>query len=252
MVEKLLTDAAQSGPGKRYLVQHSAGSGKSNSITWLAHQLTELTGEESGRPVFDSIIVVTDRRVLDKQLRDNIAQFAQVKGVVEAITKGSKQLRKALEGGKKIIITTIQKFPFVCDDIRSLPGKRFGILIDEAHSSQGGQAAAKLNQTLSSDDEEFFETDEDRLNKIMEERKFLPNASYFAFTATPKNKTLELFGEKQEDGTYKAFHSYTMRQAIEEEFILDVLSGYTTYEGFVKLLKKVESRRWSLIFCPAL
>ena len=240
VVRSLLTDAANSGAGKQYLVQHSAGSGKSNSITWLAHQLVELSGEDSDKPLFDSIIVVTDRRILDKQLRDNIAQFAHVKGVVEAITQGSRQLRTALEGGKKVIITTIQKFPFVCDDIRSLPGQNFAILIDEAHSSQGGQAAAKLNEALSADDEEFFETDEDRLNKIIETRKFLPNASYFAFTATPKNKTLQLFGEKQPDGTFKSFHVYTMRQAIEEDFILDVLQNYTTYDSYYKLLKKVE------------
>lgn len=239
VVTKLLRDASN-GPGRRYLIQHSAGSGKSNSITWLAHQLTELTGDGQSSPVFDSIIVVTDRRILDKQLRDNIAQFAQVKGVVEAITQGSKQLRKALESGKKIIITTIQKFPFICDDIRSLPGKNFAILIDEAHSSQGGQAAAKLNESLSVDDEEYFETDEDRLNKIIESRKFLDNASYFAFTATPKNKTLELFGERQAEGTFRAFHVYTMRQAIDEGFILDVLQNYTTYDSYYKLLKKVE------------
>lgn len=237
-VSRLLHDAA-GGPGKRYLIQHSAGSGKSNSITWLAHQLTELTAEGDSRPVFDSIIVVTDRRLLDKQLRDNIAQFAQVQGVVEAITRGSRQLRKALEAGKKIIITTIQKFPFICDDIRSLPGKKFAILIDEAHSSQGGQAAAKLNEALSTDDEEYFETDEDRLNRIIESRKFLDNASYFAFTATPKNKTLELFGVRQADGSFRAIHVYTMRQAIEEGFILDVLQNYTTYDSYYKLLKRV-------------
>ncbi|MCH7226181.1 type I restriction endonuclease subunit R [Haloferula sp. A504] len=240
VVTKLLSDAATNGPGKRYLVQHSAGSGKSNSITWLAHQLTELRGQVATDPVFDSIIVVTDRRVLDKQLRDNIAQFARVAGVVEAITQGSKQLKLALQNGKKIIITTIQKFPFVCDDIRSLPGNNFAIIIDEAHSSQGGQTAAKLNETLRDDDEEFYETDEDRLNKIIESRKFLDNASYFAFTATPKNKTLELFGVKQPDGTFGPFHPYTMRQAIDEGFILDVLQNYTTWSSYYKLLKKVE------------
>lgn len=239
VVTKLLQHSAD-GPGRRYLVQHSAGSGKSNSITWLAHQLTELRGSGSTDPVFDSIIVVTDRRVLDKQLRDNIAQFARVAGVVEAITKGSKQLKSALQNGKKIIITTIQKFPFVCDDIRSLPGKNFAILIDEAHSSQGGQTAAKLNETLRDDDQEFYETDEDRLNKIIESRKFLDNASYFAFTATPKNKTLELFGEQQPDGTFQPYHTYTMRQAIDEGFILDVLQNYTTWSSYYKLLKKVE------------
>ncbi len=240
VVTELLGRAAASGPGHRYLIQHSAGSGKSNSITWLAHQLTELTAPGSAAPVFDSIIVVTDRRVLDKQLRDNIAQFAQVKGVVEAITQGARQLRTALEAGKRIIITTIQKFPFVCEDIQALPGKRFAILIDEAHSSQGGQAAAKLNETLSAEDEAFYQSDEDRLNRIMESRRFLPNASYFAFTATPKNKTLELFGEKQPDGSFRATHVYTMRQAIEEGFILDVLENYITYDSYYKLLQKGE------------
>lgn len=239
VVTRLLVDAA-GGPGKQYLIQHSAGSGKSNSITWLAHQLTELRGTGSTAPVFDSIIVVTDRRVLDKQLRDNIAQFARVSGVVEAVTQGSRQLKSALQNGKKIIITTIQKFPFVCDDIRSLPGRNFAILIDEAHSSQGGQTAAKLNETLRADDQEFYETDEDRLNKIIEGRRFLDNASYFAFTATPKNKTLELFGTKQADGTSGPFHVYTMRQAIEERFILDVLRNYVTWSSYYKLLKRVE------------
>lgn len=240
VVTNLLADAATCGPGKRYLIQHSAGSGKSNSITWLVHQLTELCVNGSTSPAFDSIIVVTDRRVLDKQLRDNIAQFARVTGVVEAITQGSKQLKSALQNSKKIIITTIQKFPYVCDDIRSLPGKNFAIVIDEAHSSQGGQAAAKLNETLRDDDKDFYETDEDRLNKIIESRKFLTNASYFAFTATPKNKTLELFGVKQPDGTFQPFHVYTMRQAIDEGFILDVLQNYTTWSSYYKLLKKVE------------
>lgn len=241
VVQKLLATAQAQGVGARYLIQHSAGSGKSNSIAWLAHQLVELSNTAETGKVFDTTIVVTDRRVLDRQIRDTIKQFAHVSGVVEAITRGSGQLRESLEGGKKIIITTIQKFPFVMRDIQAIGDKHFAIIIDEAHSSQSGRAAAAMNTALGGLNEEDVETDEDLINKTVEEQKLLSNASYFAFTATPKNKTLELFGtQNPADGKYYPFHSYSMKQAIEEKFILDVLKNYTTYHSYYHLLKRIE------------
>lgn len=240
VVRLLLKRARHDGAGHRYLIQHSAGSGKSNSITWLAHQLVELKDMTDEHPVFDSVIVVTDRKVLDKQLRNNIKQFAQVDGVIGAATN-SAELRAYLEVGKKIIVTTIQKFPYVVDGIDGLSQYKFAIIIDEAHSSQGGNTAAKMNAILSKDETDEEElTAEDKINQFIESRKMPPNVSYFAFTATPKNKTLELFGEKQSDGTFKPFHVYSMRQAIEEGFILDVLQNYTTYNSYYKLYKKIE------------
>jgi len=245
-VDSLLQNAKENGAGKRYLIQHSAGSGKSNSISWLAHQLVGLHDKENTNTIFDTVIVVTDRKVLDAQIRNNIKQFEQVKGVVEAITEGSKQLKSALKEGKKIIITTIQKFPYIVNEIGELPGNKFAIIIDEAHSSQSGNTAGKLNETLSKETEEENEeewTDEDEIVEIVKGRKMLTNASYFAFTATPKNKTLELFGEKYNDNgkeKFRAFHLYSMRQAIEENFILDVLQNYTTYQSYYALLKKIE------------
>lgn len=244
-VLQLLKDAREKGAGKRYLIQHSAGSGKSNSISWLAHQLVGLFDKTNTKTVFDSVIVVTDRKILDAQIRNNIKQFEQVKGVVEAITEGSKQLKTALEEGKKIIITTIQKFPYIVNEIGELPGNKFAIIIDEAHSSQSGNTAGKLNETLSKETDEESEeewTGEDEIVEIVKGRKMLSNASYFAFTATPKNKTLELFGEKYNDNgkeKFKAFHLYSMKQAIEENFILDVLQYYTTYNSYYSLLKKI-------------
>jgi len=248
VTRKLLADAGQQGAGKRYLVQHSAGSGKSNSIAWLAHQLIGLRKDE--KPVFDSIIVVTDRRILDQQIRDTIKQFAQVGATVGAVTgdSGSKtgQLGAFLESGKKIIISTVQTFPFVLSQIGDAHrGKNFAIIIDEAHSSQGGRTSAALNMALSAAGaEEDDETTEDTINRIMEARKLLPNASYFAFTATPKNKTLEIFGEPCEGGDkvkHRPFHSYTMKQAIQEGFILDVLKNHTPIDSFYKLIKKIEA-----------
>jgi type I restriction enzyme, R subunit len=239
VVRKLLADALARGAGRRYLVQHSAGSGKSNSITWLAHQLVEL--KKDGQPVFDTVVVVTDRRVLDKQIRDNIKQFAQVAAVVGAVTQGSSQLREFIQAGKKIVITTVQKFPLILDEIGSgHQGRRFAILIDEAHSSQGGRTSAAMNVALSGTEQDEEETTEDRINAIMESRKMLPNASYFAFTATPKNKTLQLFGDEQPDGSFRPFHHYTMKQAIQEGFILDVLKAYTPVNSYYQLVKKVE------------
>ncbi len=246
-VRLLLAHSYRHGPGQRYLIQHSAGSGKSNSISWLAHQLVGLHGANGIDVIFDSIIVVTDRRVLDQQIRKNIRQFELTKGVVEAITEGSRQLKEALEAGKKIIITTIQKFPYIVDEIGELPGKKFALIIDEAHSSQSGNASGMMNTVLEDDvpyDTESGEvySGEDRIVAAIKGRKMLPNASYYAFTATPKNKTLELFGEKyMEEGKEKIrpFNVYSMKQAIEEKFILDVLQNYVTYKSYYSLLKKI-------------
>jgi type I restriction enzyme R subunit len=228
------------GVGKRYLIEHSAGSGKSNSIAWLAHQLIGL--QKDDRSIFDSIIVVTDRRILDQQIRNTIKQFAQVGATIGAVTEGSQQLRQFIESGKKIIISTVQKFPFILDEIGTEHRTRtFAIIIDEAHSSQGGRTSAALSVALSeAGAEEEEETTEDKINRIMEAKKLLPNASYFAFTATPKNKTLELFGEPYDEGgkvKHRPFHSYTMKQAIEENFILDVLKYYTPVNSYYKLVK---------------
>jgi len=239
VVRKLLATAASDGAGKRYLIEHSAGSGKSNSIAWLAHQLVE--SKKGGKAVFDSIIVVTDRKVLDKQIRDTIRQFAQVSAVVGAVTQGAGQLRAFIERGKKIIISTVQKFPFIVDEIGNQHrGRKFAIIIDEAHSSQGGRIAAKMHMALAEQAKEEEETAEDIINRIMESRRMLRNASYFAFTATPKNKTLELFGVKQADGSFLPFHTYTMKQAIQEGFILDVLEHYTPVGSYYRLAKTVE------------
>ena len=239
VVRKLLADAAAHGAGRRYLIQHSAGSGKSNSIAWLAHQLIGLAKDDA--PVFDSILVVTDRRILDQQIKDTIKQFAQV-GATVGHAERSGDLRKFIAEGKKVIISTVQKFPFILDEIGSEHrGRRFAIVIDEAHSSQGGKTAGAMNEALADAEDEI----NDVLEKRMQARKMIDNASYFAFTATPKNKTLEIFGqaEPQPDGTVKhrPFHSYTMKQAIQEGFILDVLRHYTPVESYYKLVKKVEA-----------
>lgn len=243
VVRRLLADVRERGAGQRYLIQHSAGSGKSNSIAWLAHQLIGLRRDDA--PVFDSIIVVTDRRILDRQIRDTIKQFAQV-GATVGHAERSGDLRNFIESGKKIIISTVQKFPFILDEIgNDHRGRRFAIIIDEAHSSQGGQTSAAVSMALSAagapDDEETLE---DRINRIMEARKLLPNASYFAFTATPKNKTLEIFGQALPPAEGKVrhapFHSYTMKQAIQEGFILDVLKSYTPIDSYYRLVKTVE------------
>jgi type I restriction enzyme R subunit len=244
VVRRLLADAEARGAGGRYLIQHSAGSGKSNSIAWLAHQMIGLRKDDA--VIFDSIIVVTDRRILDQQIRDTIKQFAQV-GATVGHAEHSGDLRKFIAEGKKIIISTVQKFPFILDEIgNEHRGRRFAIVIDEAHSSQGGKASAALATALSTAGaEEDDETLEDKINRLMEAKKLLPNASYFAFTATPKNKTLEIFGEPdpQADGRVKhrPFHSYTMKQAIQEGFILDVLAYYTPIDSYYKLVKTVES-----------
>ena len=243
VVRRLLADAETHGAGRCYLIQHSAGSGKSNSIAWLAHQLIALTRDDA--PVFDSIIVVTDRRILDRQIRDTIRQYAQVSATVGHADR-SGDLQRFIESGKKIIISTVQKFPFILDEIgNEQRGRSFAIIIDEAHSSQGGRTSAAMTQALSEAGEVGEEeTYEDRINRVMESRKLLPNASYFAFTATPKNKTLEIFGtpDPQPDGSVRhhAFHSYSMKQAIQEGFILDVLAHYTPVASYYRLAKTVE------------
>ena len=243
VVRRLLADAAAHGTGRRYLIQHSAGSGKSNSIAWLAHQLIGLAKDDA--PIFDSIVVVTDRRILDKQIRDTIKQYAQV-GATVGHAEHSGDLRRFIEDGKKIIISTVQKFPVIVKEIgNEQRGRRFAIIIDEAHSSQGGRTSAAISKALSEAGEAGEEeTFEDQINRVMESSKLLPNASYFAFTATPKNKTLEIFGDPdpQPDGPVKhhAFHSYSMKQAIDEGFILDVLAHYTPVQSYYKLAKTVE------------
>ncbi|MBP8850786.1 MAG: type I restriction endonuclease subunit R, partial [Breznakibacter sp.] len=251
VVRRLVADCSKKGVGQTYLIQHSAGSGKSNSITWAAFQLIEAYPESTAtpnckginNPLFDSVIVVTDRRLLDKQLRENIKEFSEVKNIV-APAYSSKELKESLESGKKIIITTIQKFPFIVDGIADLSDKRFAVIIDEAHSSQGGTAAGKLNQAMGNSadelDEEEAEDPQDKILEAMRSRKMRGNASYFAFTATPKNSTLERFGVKQADGTFKPFHLYSMKQAIEEGFILDVLANYTTYKSYYEIEKSIQ------------
>lgn len=240
-VEKLLADIRQYGVGKRYLIQHSAGSGKSNSIAWLAHQLIGL--EQDGRPMIDSVIVVTDRRILDKQIRDTIKQFMQVKNTV-VWAQHSGDLKKAIQDGKRIIVTTVEKFPYISQEIgQEHINHTFAIIIDEAHSGQSGRNAANMNLALSGLASDSELDNEDKINAMVEGRKLVKTASYFAFTATPKNKTEEVFGTPyEEDGQIKhrPFHVYTMKQAIQEGFILDVLKNYVTIDSWYKIAKKVE------------
>jgi len=258
-VRQMLAHTKKNGVGNKYLIQHSAGSGKSMSIAWLAHQLHGLFDTSGEKHLFDSVIVITDRIVLDKQLNDTIKQFSPKRGIVEHITSsgGSKtsNLQEALANRKKVIICTIQTFPFLLNEMGDMPTMNFGIIIDEAHSGQSGQTSSKMNAVLANkheedEDEPPERTLEDKINELIESREMITNGSYFAFTATPKNKTLEIFGLKSaetytdENGEVKskfyAFHVYSMKQAIEEEFILDVLKNYTTYNSFYKLIKAVE------------
>ncbi|MDA3916550.1 MAG: DEAD/DEAH box helicase family protein [Deltaproteobacteria bacterium] len=247
VVRKLTGHAAKHGAGQTYLIQHSAGSGKSNSITWAAYQLIEtypvnidVPGAKSiEQPLFDSVIVVTDRRLLDKQLRNTIKEFSEVKNIIAPVYKAT-ELKTALEQGKKIIITTIQKFPFIIDGISDLSDKHFAVIIDEAHSSQSGSAHDNMNRAMGRDNNEEELDAQDKILMAMKSRKMRGNASYFAFTATPKNTTLEKFGKKKADGSYKPFHIYSMKQAIEEGFILDVLSNYTTYKSYYEIQKSIE------------
>ena len=251
-VRRLVTHAKKNGTGQPYLVEHSAGSGKSNTIAWLCHRLVGLHDSADQR-VFDAIIVITDRTVLDRQLRNTLRSFEQVKGIVTAIEKQkAKELAAALETGKDLIITTLQTFPFVAQKIGEIAGKRFAVVIDEAHSGQTGETnksmkdvltagtleeAATEDQTTSTDDEDAINA---AIEAAMKRRGRLQNVSFFAFTATPKAKTLELFGAPQSDGSHRAFSLYSMRQAIEEGFILDVLQNYTTLKVYFSLLKQIE------------
>ena len=247
-VRRLVEHAREHGPGQQYLVQHSAGSGKSYTIGWLAHWLSVLHDRDDRR-VFDSIIVITDRRVLDQQLQETVRQLEQTLGVVENIDTTSKQLQQALEEGKTIIVTTLQKFPVIVENIGRLADRRFAVIVDEAHSSQSGESTRKLKEVLSKESLEEAaaeehdpdpDTLEDELVERMKRRGRLPNVSTFAFTATPKQKTLELFGTQRPDGQFEPFSLYSMRQAIEEGFILDVLENYTTFNTYWKLLKTIE------------
>jgi len=265
-VRSLVAAARREGPGRNYLIQHSAGSGKTNSISWLSHRLASLH-DDAERKVFDCVVVITDRRALDKQLQDAIYQIEHAQGVVKAIDQDSKQLAAALIDGTKIVITTLQKFPFVLRGLLHAAGaesqekataeekaqakaweaeiakRRYAVIVDEAHSSQTGETARELKAILgagAAEDPEAEADWEDRPNQVMASRGKQPNLSFFAFTATPKGKTLELFGRPGAGGAPEAFHLYSMRQAIEEGFILDVLTNYTTYATYYKLLKAAE------------
>lgn len=245
-VRELEATARREGAGHNYLIQHSAGSGKSNSIGWLAHRLARLH-DEHDEQIFHSVVVVTDRRVLDTQLQNTIYQFEHKAGVVERVDKHSKQLTKALEDGVPIIITTLQKFPFVAQQIGKLPNRRYAVIADEAHSSQTGEASRTLKQVLAAhdlDEAEALDADADTTDDVIEEvmrsRGRQPNLSFFAFTATPKAKTLEIFGRPDAEGKPAPFHLYSMRQAIDERFILDVLQNYTTYKSYYRIVKQIQ------------
>ena len=250
VVTKLLADVKENGAGRNYLIQHSAGSGKSNSIAWLAHRLSGLH-DNNDEKIFQSVVIVTDRRVLDSQLQNTVYQFDHVEGVVVKIDKNAKQLKEAIENGAGIIITTLQKFPVIYKEVNAT-NKRFAIIVDEAHSSQTGDAAKKLKRALADTEEilkEYAEMeaqeeatrkdDEDRMLDELAAQGHQDNLSFFAFTATPKGKTLNMFGWKDEEGVYHPFHIYSMRQAIEEHFILDVLRNYMTYNMYYKIIKSI-------------
>ncbi len=250
VVTKLLADVKQCGAGHNYLIQHSAGSGKSNSIAWLAHRLSGLH-DSADEKIFRSVIIVTDRRVLDSQLQDTVYQFDHVQGVVQKIDKDAQQLKDAIEAGTGIIITTLQKFPVIYKQVKS-GNHRFAVIVDEAHSSQTGDAARKLKQALADtekvlaeyakqegEEEERRKDDEDRLLNALAAQGPHDNLSFFAFTATPKDKTLQIFGRKDESGKHRPFHIYSMRQAIEEGFILDVLKNYMTYSMYYRIAKAI-------------
>ena len=268
-VSKLVSAAREEGPGYNYLIQHSAGSGKTNSISWLSHRLASLHTDDDEK-VFDCVVVITDRRVLDRQLQDAIYQIEHAQGVVKAIDQDSRQLAEALVDGTKIVITTIQKFPFVMSGLLSIAGadspdapsetersqaaewrsriagRKYAVIVDEAHSSQTGESAREMKQVLGSrsleaaEDAENAEDWEDHLNAVVESRGPQPNLSFFAFTSTPKGKTIELFGRKGASGKQESFHIYSMRQAIEEKFILDVLQHYTDYATWYRLRKRAD------------
>lgn len=250
VVTKLLADVKKNGSGRNYLIQHSAGSGKSNSIAWLAHRLSGLHNDKDEK-IFQSVIIVTDRRVLDSQLQNTVYQFDHVEGVVQKIDKNAQQLKEAIEAGTGIIITTLQKFPVIYKEVNS-GNKRFAIIVDEAHSSQTGDAAKKLKRALADtekaleemaeleyEDESKCKDDDEKLLDELAAQGIHDNLSFFAFTATPKDKTLQMFGTRDENGKYHPFHIYSMRQAIEEHFILDVLQNYMTYKMYYKIAKTI-------------
>lgn len=247
-VRKLEEDARNRGAGQNYLIQHSAGSGKTKTISWIAHRLANLH-DKNDNSVFDSVVVITDRRVLDKQLQDSIYQLEHKFGVVQKIDQDSAQLAEALKGGSRIIISTLQKFPFILDSVAELPQRRYAVIIDEAHSSSTGQSMGALKEALSAksledaqrlDEEREYEDVDEEILKILKKRGPQENISFFAFTATPKAKTLEMFGTKGTEGLPHPFHLYSMRQAIEEGFILDVLQNYVTYATYYKIAKEIE------------
>lgn len=241
VVRKLAADTRVNGTGKSYLIQHSAGSGKSNSIAWLAYRLSSLYDADD-KKLFDSVIVVTDRNVLDQQLQQTIYQFDHKQGVVERIDQDAKQLAEAIAGGTNIIITTLQKFPYALNHLKEIPDRKYAVIIDEAHSSQGGDASRKMNETLAGATlEEAAEQDgDDFIRETIRKQGRQPNISLYAFTATPKARTLEVFGAVDTEGKPRPFHLYSMRQAIEEGFILDVLKNYVTYKDFYSFSKKIE------------
>ena len=253
VIRRLKASVVADGVGRNYLIQHATGSGKSNSIAWLAHLLTHLYGSSNAtNRIFDSVIVVTDRLVLDKQLQDTIKQVGQVEGVVHAVDKNSAQLRSFLESGKSIIISTIQKFSVIAETIGALKSKTFAVIIDEAHSSQSGESAKDLKVSLSKriqeevgneDDTEEISGIDAKILKQMEQRRMQDHISYFGFSGTPKNKTLELFGQDNEEGKKAPFHTYSMRQSISEGFTLDVLQNYTTFKRYFELVKSVSEDR---------
>lgn len=250
VVREIENDVQEKSVGTNYLIQHSAGSGKTNSISWLSHRLAKLH-DENNEAVFSSVIVITDRRVLDKQLQDAVYQLGHKAGMVERIDKDSSQLADAINSETRIIITTLQKFPFIMEKVSGLNRKKYAVIIDEAHSSQGGKASAALTNILSDKtledayeedriaEENMDDTEEKIIETILKSGK-QDNVSFFAFTATPKPKTLERFGTLGTDGKPRAFHLYSMRQAIEEGFILDVLENYTAYKTFYKIAKEVD------------
>ena len=248
VIRQLKAAIVAEGVGRNYLIQHTTGSGKSNSIAWLAHLLTHLFRAETDTDrIFDSVIVVTDRRVLDRQLQNTIKQVARVEGVVHAVEKTSAQLRAFLESGKDIIISTIQKFSVIAEEIGALKSKTFAVIIDEAHSSQSGESARNLRVSLSQrielgvteDNPDDISDMDARILEEMERRKMQDHISYFGFSGTPKNKTLELFGRKDAEEKFVPFHIYSMRQSISEGFTLDVLQNYTTFKRYFELIKSV-------------
>ncbi|WP_429224006.1 type I restriction endonuclease subunit R [Methanobacterium oryzae] len=237
---------ANTEPGNNYLIEHSAGSGKTKTIAWLAHGLINKFDEEDER-LYDMVIVISDRRVIDKQLQEQVKAIEKVKGIVEVIEKDSKQLSEALKTGSNIVVTTLQKFPYILEEVRDMPKRKYAVIIDEAHSSQTGMLARKMKQVLSTgslEEAELLDDLDDELEeellKEVESFRNLDNISFYAFTATPKNKTLEMFGTMDKNGEYHPYHVYTMKQAIEEGFILDVLEHYLTYPTYFKLFKKIE------------